>query len=75
MHELRPHIAYRGYWGEDGLYETGFWHIDNHWEWKSGFEVHTGVNSLHEGVREPFALAPEKLCRTETMTTLKPSWY
>ena len=61
MHELRPHIAYRGYWGEDGLYETGFWHIDNHWEWKSGFEVHTGVNLLHEGVREPFALAPGKI--------------
>ena len=56
--ELRPHIAYRGWWGSDGLHETGFLHIDNHWEWKSGFEIHTGVNLLHEGVREDFELAP-----------------
>ena len=56
--ELRPHIAYRGYWGGDGLHETGFLHVDNHWEWKSGFEIHTGVNFLHEGVREDFELAP-----------------
>ncbi len=55
--ELRPHIAYRGWWGGDGLHETGFLHIDNHWEWKSGFEIHTGVNLLHEGVREDFELA------------------
>ena len=56
--ELRPHIAYRGWWGGDGLHETGFLHGDNHWEWKSGFEIHTGVNLLHEGVREDFELAP-----------------
>lgn len=56
--EMRPHIAYRGWWGGDGLYETGFWHVDNHWEWKSGFEIHTGVNFLHEGVRNSFEFAP-----------------
>ena len=56
--EMRPHIAFRGWWGGDGLYETGFWHVDNHWEWKSGFEIHTGVNFLHEGVRESFEFAP-----------------
>ncbi len=56
--ELRPHVAFRGWWGGDGLYETGFWHVDNHWEWKSGFEIHTGVNFLHEGVRESFEFAP-----------------
>ena len=56
--ELRPHISYRGWWGGDGLHETGFLHVDNHWEWKSGFEIHTGVNFLHEGVREDFELAP-----------------
>ncbi|MFM7119969.1 MAG: hypothetical protein ACKOZX_06930, partial [Gammaproteobacteria bacterium] len=55
--ELRPHIAYRGFWGnEDNLYESGFLHIDNHWEWRSGFEVHTGLNLVHEWVRTPFAL-------------------
>jgi hypothetical protein len=56
--ELRPHISYRGWWGGDGLHETGFLHVDNHWEWKSGFEIHTGINFLHEGVRENFELAP-----------------
>ena len=56
--ELRPHIAYRGWWGGDGLHETGYLHVDNHWEWKSGFEIHTGINFLHEGVRENFELAP-----------------
>ena len=54
LHELRPHIAYRGFWNFDGLWETGFLHVDNHWEWESGFEIHTGVNFLHEGVDTPF---------------------
>jgi hypothetical protein len=54
LHELRPHIAYRGYYNFDGLWETGFLHVDNHWEWESGFEIHTGMNFLHEGVDTPF---------------------
>jgi len=54
MHELRPHIAYRGFWDFDGLWQTGFLHVDNHWEWESGLEIHTGVNFLHEGVVTPF---------------------
>jgi len=56
LHELRPHVAYRGFWDFDGFYETGFIHIDNHWEWKNGFEVHTGMNITHEGVKIPFDL-------------------
>jgi hypothetical protein len=63
MLELRPHVSYAGFWGGDGLHETGFLHIDNHWEWQSGFEVHTGVNFLHEGVRKDFELAPGKVVR------------
>jgi len=56
LHELRPHIVYRGFWGNDGFYETGFLHIDNHFEWRSGLEIHTGLNLVHEGVREPFQI-------------------
>jgi hypothetical protein len=56
LHELRPHISYRSYWGGDGFHQTGFIHLDNHWEWKNGFEVHTGINLLHEGVVEPFEI-------------------
>ena len=46
LHELRPHVAYRGFWNFDGLWETGFLHVDNHWEWESGFEIHSGMNFL-----------------------------
>ncbi len=56
LHELRPHMNYRGYWGFDGLQETGFLHVDNHWEFESGMEIHTGVNFTLEGVREPFEI-------------------
>jgi hypothetical protein len=54
LHELRPHVSYTGYWDFDGFHETGRLHIDNHWEWKSGLEVHTGVNFTLEGVKEAF---------------------
>ncbi len=57
LHELRPHVSYRGYWNPDGFQETGYLHLDNHWEWPSGFEFHTGVNFTLEGVREPFEIA------------------
>jgi len=56
MQELRPHVAYRGYWNFDGVYESGFWHVDNHWEFRSGGEVHTGVNFVHEDVLDPFEI-------------------
>ncbi len=56
LQELRPHASYRGFWGIDGFQETGFLHIDNHWEWRHGYELHTGVNFTREGVREPFSL-------------------
>ena len=56
LHELRPHMNYRGYWGFDGFQETGNLHVDNHWEFESGMEVHTGMNFTLEGVREPFEI-------------------
>ena len=39
--ELRPHVSYEGYWKPDGSQESGRLHIDNHWEWRSGWELHT----------------------------------
>jgi hypothetical protein len=56
LQELRPHVAYRGYWNFDGVYESGWWHVDNHWEFRSGHEVHTGVNFVHEEVLDPFEI-------------------
>jgi hypothetical protein len=58
LQEIRPHISYRGYFKPDGFYESGFTHFDNHWEFKSQWEIHTGLNLLHEGLRSPFAIAP-----------------
>ena len=52
--EFRPHVSYRGYWDMDGFQQTGFLHIDNHWVWKNGFEVHTGINLTKEGVNTAF---------------------
>ena len=56
LHELRPHIAGSGYWDDTGYWESGFLHVDNHWEWRNGLEIHTGVNFLHEGVKEAFEI-------------------
>jgi hypothetical protein len=64
--ELRPHISYRGYWNFNGFYETGFLHIDNHWEWKNGFEIHTGMNITTEGVVEDFEISEGIFVRSGT---------
>ena len=56
LQELRPHTNYRGYWDFDGNQQTGYLHIDNHWEFNSGMEIHTGTNLTQEGVFEPFEI-------------------
>jgi hypothetical protein len=58
LHEIRPHVSYRGYFKPDGFQESGFLHMDSHWEWRSGYEVHTGVNMTREGLRQPFEIYP-----------------
>ena len=58
LQEIRPHTTYRAYWDRDGFQETGFWHIDSHWEFRSGHEVHTGMNLTREGVTTPFEIYP-----------------
>jgi hypothetical protein len=55
--EIRPHVNYDGYWKLDGFQESGRWHIDNHWEFRSGFEIHTGTNLVKEGVIEIFEIS------------------
>ena len=54
--ELRPHISYRSYFNFDNFLETSFLHVDNHWEWQNGMEVHTGINFTVEGVVEAFEI-------------------
>lgn len=58
IQELRPHATFRGFWGFDGFQETGYVHLDNHWQFRDSTEVHTGMNLTKEGVRTPFEIYP-----------------
>ena len=59
IHEIRPHAFHRTVFDfETGLHETQFTHIDNHLEWRNGYEIHTGMNITQEGVFEPFEIFP-----------------
>ncbi len=59
VHEFRPHIShYTIFDFGTGWQETQFTHIDNHIEWRNGYEIHTGVNVTREGVFEPFEIFP-----------------
>ena len=56
LFEIRPHVSYRGFWDSNDFQETGFLHIDSHWEFQSGMEIHTGYNVTTEGVKTPFEI-------------------
>jgi hypothetical protein len=56
--EIRPHVSYKGFWDSEGFQESGVLHVDNHWEWRSSWELHTGVNFTREGVKEAFEIYP-----------------
>jgi len=64
--EVRPHISWRAYWNFDDFLETSFLHIDNHWEFKNGTEVHTGINFTVEGVVEDFEIVPGVVIPADT---------
>ncbi|WP_421809456.1 DUF5916 domain-containing protein [Flagellimonas sp.] len=57
MLEIRPHVSYRCYWNFDDQLITSFLHVDNHWVFKSGFEIHTGINFTTERVLEDFTIS------------------
>ena len=52
--EIRPHSSYTAYWDFDGFQETGRSHNDIHWEFRNGYEIHTGVNFTRAGVKDAF---------------------
>ena len=59
VHELRPHVSHNTVFDfATGRQETQFTHIDNHTEWRNGYEIHTGMNVSREGVFEPFEIFP-----------------
>ena len=57
LHEWRPHVNHRTVFDfNTGLHESQFTHIDQHLEWRNGYEIHTGMNITREGVSQPFEL-------------------
>ena len=54
--EIRPHASYDGYWKFDGFQESGKLHMDIHWEFNTGSEIHTAVNLTRAGVIDPFEI-------------------
>tara|TARA_B100001996_G_scaffold347041_1_gene304302 strand:- start:168 stop:2354 length:2187 start_codon:yes stop_codon:yes gene_type:complete len=59
--EIRPHIWGNSYRNFDNQLVSSFLHIDNHWEWESSFEIHTGVNFKEEGVFQEFSIKGVKI--------------
>jgi hypothetical protein len=57
--ELRPHFTYRSYWNYSNIQETSYLHLDNHWAWVNGLEIHTGVNFTTESVIQPFEISDD----------------
>ena len=61
LREIRPHISWFTYQSrktgvEQGFEESARIHIDSHWEWPSGAQIHTGANFNTEGIYEPFQI-------------------
>ena len=56
MLEMRPHISYTGYWKFDGFQESGVLHMDSHFEFKTGTEIHTAINLTRDGVIDAFEI-------------------
>jgi hypothetical protein len=54
--EIRPHVSYTGHWKFDGFQESGFLHIDSHFEFQTGTEIHTGINFTRAGVIDAFEI-------------------
>jgi len=73
--EVRPHYSYRRYWDFDDFVETGFVHLDVHWEWKSGYELHTGYNIFRDGVTEAFEIVNDVWVEPGTYRAREVSLY
>ena len=61
LREIRPHVSYYTYDSrktgiESGFQESARLHIDSHWEWPSGAQIHTGANLNTEGIYAPFEI-------------------
>ena len=59
LKQWNPHVSYRGYYRPDGYWETGQYHLDfTELEFADGGRFGPELNVYHEGLQEPFAIAP-----------------
>ncbi len=73
--EVRPHYSYKRYWDFNSFVETGFVHLDVHWEWKNGYELHTGYNIFRDGVTEAFEIINDVWVEPGTYRASEASLY
>ena len=57
LFEIRPHIYRRTFYKSNNQIFSDYLHVDNHWVWSSGFEIHTGINFTREVVYSPFKIS------------------
>ncbi len=58
LRELRPHYSVDTFWGLDGFMESQTIHLDNHFDFESGWFFSPAVDIEMEGLQEPFEIAP-----------------
>jgi hypothetical protein len=58
LKQWNPHSSFRGYYGLDGFYQSGQWHIDlTEVEFANGGRFGPEFNIYHEGLQKPFEIA------------------
>jgi hypothetical protein len=58
LKQWNPHSSFRGYYGLDGFYQSGQWHVDlTELEFANGGRFGPELNVYHEGLEEPFEIA------------------
>ena len=58
--EFRPHISGNAFWSLGGFNESYYVHIDNHFAFENGAEIHLpGWNITGEGLHAPFRIRDE----------------
>lgn len=60
LREYQPHIQYRAFFGLDGFHESTWLHLDPAtFQFSNGALISSSVDWTREGLREPFAIAPD----------------
>lgn len=58
LKQWNPHTSFRGYYGLDGYYQSGQWHVDlTELEFANGGRFGPELNIYHEGLQQPFEIA------------------